>query len=427
MRALLLERLVHRFAVARAAALVTGSGSGVGVGPLRLAEIDPPGLPTAEWCRVTPLLCGICGSDLATLDGASSRYFEDLVSFPFVPGHEVVGVLQSGPDQGRRVVIEPVLSCVVRGIDPPCPSCAAGRTGACERIAFGHLRPGLQTGYCADTGGGWSDELVAHPAQLHFVPTEMSDEEAVVVEPTACAIHACLAGGVVPGEQVVVAGAGTLGLLTLAALRRYTLPSVLLSAAKYPVQRRFAEEFGADAVVSPNELGRAVRRTTGTLALASKAGAISRLAGGADVVFDCVGTASSIATSLEVVRPGGRIVLVGMPGVTRVDLAPLWQREIALIGAYAYGIEQRPEGPRSTFELALELVAEARLGRIVSAHYPLDRYEEAVRHAANAGRRGSVKVVFDLRREEPAWRRAAEVTAAAAPPTRGKKPLEKPA
>jgi threonine dehydrogenase-like Zn-dependent dehydrogenase len=98
------------------------------------------------------------------------------------------------------------------------------------------------------------------------------------------------------------------------------------------------------------------------------------------------------------VRTGGRVLLVGMPGVVRVDLAPLWQREIELRGAYAYGTEDRPEGPKSTFALALELVREARLGRLVSARYPLESYEDAVAHAAAAGRRGAVKIVFDLRK-----------------------------
>jgi NADPH:quinone reductase-like Zn-dependent oxidoreductase len=87
-----------------------------------------------------------------------------------------------------------------------------------------------------------------------------------------------------------------------------------------------------------------------------------------------------------------------MPGTVRVDLAPLWQREIELRGAYAYGTEERPDGPRSTFELAFELVREARLERLVSARYPLESYEEAVAHAAAAGRRGAVKIVFDLRK-----------------------------
>ena len=133
-----------------------------------------------DWHHVRPVLSGVCGSDLATVDGRSSRYFEDLVSFPFVPGHEVVG---PGPDDrgepGRRAVrVEPVLGCLARRSTPPCPACAAGRTGNCERVAFGHLRPGLQTGYCADTGGGWSAAgLVAHPTQLYAVPDQLADEE----------------------------------------------------------------------------------------------------------------------------------------------------------------------------------------------------------------------------------------------------------
>jgi threonine dehydrogenase-like Zn-dependent dehydrogenase len=397
-RALVLERLPHRFAAARAASSVLGSGRGVAVGPLRLVEGEPPRLPGEGWQRVRPLLAGICGSDLATLDATSSRWFEPIVSFPFVPGHEIVGVVEGGPLDGRRVVVEPVLGCEARDVRPRCPACAAGRKGECERIAFGHLRPGLQTGYCADTGGGWSEGLVAHESQLHLVAEDLADEDAVMIEPAACAIHAALAATVRPGEQVVVLGAGTLGLGVLAALRHFVLPAGLVVTAKHPVQRRLANELGADVVVEPGELARAVRRSTGSLALTTSSGGIERLTGGADVVIDCVGSAASLADALAVTRPGGRVVLAGMPGHVRVDLTPLWQREISLAGAYAYGVEERPEGPRSTFDLAAELVAAASFGRLVSARYPLSRHEEAVRHAAEAGRRGGVKVVFDLRR-----------------------------
>jgi threonine dehydrogenase-like Zn-dependent dehydrogenase len=403
---LLVERSVARFAAARAASALVGSGNGIGVGPLRLAERDPLALPGPDWHRVRPILSGICGSDLATVNGASSRYFEPIVSFPFVLGHEVVGIVDGGPFDGVRVVLEPVLGCEARSIEPRCPACSSGRKGACERIAYGHLKPGLQTGYCADTGGGWSESLVAHGSQLHPVPEELSDDAAVMVEPTACAVHAALLGAVVPGERVVVLGSGTLGLATIAALRHLTLPAELLAVAKHPVQRELAAALGADHVVKPDELERAVRRLTGSLAL-PREGSLERLTGGADVVFDCVGSSSSIASSLAVVRPGGRVVLVGMPGTVRVDLAPLWQREITLVGAYAYGCEMTPDGLRSTFDVAFELVAAARLERLVSARYPLERYEEAVRHAASAGRRGAVKVVFDLHRAKKAsWRTA---------------------
>jgi threonine dehydrogenase-like Zn-dependent dehydrogenase len=383
-KALVFERSLPRFAAARIAGMVA-PGRGAKVGPLSLDDVDPPELPAAGWVRVRPRLAGICGSDLATIDAASSRWFEPIVSFPFVPGHEVVGDVEGG----GRVVVEPVLGCAARGVDPPCPACAAGRLGNCERIAHGHLRPGLQTGYCADTGGGWGLQLVAHPTQVHAVPGDLDDEAAVMVEPAACATHAALA---VPDSAgvVVVLGAGTIGLCAIAALRRFRPPATLVAVAKHPEQQSLASDLGADVVVTPGELVRGVRRATGTLMVDG------RLAGGADAVVDCVGSAASVGDALAVTRPRGRIVLAGMPGEVSVDLTPLWQREVELRGAYAYGTEA---GGRRTFDLAFELVRSARLGRLVSATYPLDRYEEALAHAAEAGRRGAVKIAFDLRGE----------------------------
>jgi threonine dehydrogenase-like Zn-dependent dehydrogenase len=399
-KALRFERNLPRFAAATVAGRIAG-GAGAKVGPLRLRSIDPPDLPGAGWTEIKPRLAGICGSDLSTIDGLSSRYFEPIVSFPFVPGHEVVADLDAPCDgvPAGRVVLEPVLGCVTRGIDPVCDACARGDLGNCERIAFGAIEPGLQSGFCCDTGGGWSTRMVAHASQLHPVPAGWSDEAAVMVEPTACAVHGALAARVETGDLVVVLGAGALGLLTIAAVRRYAPACTVVAVAKHPVQRDLARELGADTVVAPGEVARAVRRATGTMALGD--GDIVRLTGGADVVIDCVGNDASLAQSLAVVRPRGRITMVGMPGRTQIDLTGLWQREITLAGAYAYGTETLPDGGRRrTFDLAFELVGAADLGRLVSATYPLTRFEDAIAHAADAGARGAVRIAFDLRNEK---------------------------
>lgn len=389
MKALLFERKLGRYAAAKVAGSVV-PGGGARVGPLRLADIDPHELPGPGWVRIRPRLAGICGSDLTTVDGASSRYFEPIVSFPFVPGHEVV----ADTDSGARVALEPVLGCVARNVTPVCVACARGDLGNCERIAFGDIEPGLQTGFCCDTGGGWSTFMVAHESQLHPVPDSMSDEAAVMVEPTACAVHAALAAGVTPGAVVAVQGAGTVGLTTVAALRRLTSPGTLIVGAKHTDQRRWASELGADLVVEPQELARAVRRATGSLAVGDQ------LTNGADVVVDCVGSETSLSASLAMVRPRGRVLVVGMPASVRLNLTTLWHRETQLMGAYAYGTETMGDGTRRrTFELAFQLVTEADLGRLVSAGYPLSRYRDAIEHAADAGRRGAVKIVFDMRAE----------------------------
>ena len=114
MKALRFRRNLPRYAAARLAGSLT-PGRGATVGPLELVDLDPPVEPGPDWVRVRPRLSGICGSDLATVDGRSARYFEPLVSFPFVPGHEVVGDL----DDDQRVVLEPVLGCASRNITRP--------------------------------------------------------------------------------------------------------------------------------------------------------------------------------------------------------------------------------------------------------------------------------------------------------------------
>ncbi|MEY2435101.1 MAG: hypothetical protein QOC92_4826 [Acidimicrobiaceae bacterium] len=381
MRALVFERNVAKYAAAAVAGRLV-PGKGASVGPISLQDIDEPELPGAGWVRVRPRLAGICGSDLATIDGHSSRYFEPIVSFPFVPGHEVVGDL----DNGARVVVVPILTCVVRGIDPLCSQCSGGHPNRCERIAFGHLEPGLQTGFCESTGGGWSTAFVAHESQLVPVPDALSDEEAVLIEPTACAVHAARAIVAGKPDDVVIIGAGTLGILTVAALRGIGYGGSILAAAKHPGQRDLARAFGSTQVVAPSELNRAVRSRTGAMVIGNQ------LSGGAGTVVDCVGSDDSLTQALSIVAPGGEIVLLGMPGLrTSVDLTPLWHRETSLRGCYAYTADD--------FATATQLVADAELGRLVSALYSLARYREAIDHAANAGTRGAVKIAFDLRNE----------------------------
>ena len=381
MKALVFSRKPVKYAAATAVGRVV-PGRGAAVGPLDLRDVDPPEPPADDWVRLRPRLAGICGSDLATIDGRSSRYFEPIVSFPFTPGHEVVGDL----DDGSRAVLVPVLTCATRGVDPPCQSCASGAINLCERIAYGHLEPGLQSGFCESTGGGWSTAMVAHPSQLVAVPDGLADEAAVMVEPAACAVHAARS---IDGGNVAVIGAGTLGLLVIAALRQADRVGSILATAKYARQRAFARALGADRVVEPDGLARAVRSATGSFMLGD--GSLGQLTGGISTVVDCVGSEASIAQALSVVAPGGEVVVVGMPGHTTLDLTPLWHRESRLRGCYAY--------THDDFARATELVGTADLGRLLSATYPLSRYRDAIEHAASAGPRGSVKIAFDLRNE----------------------------
>ena len=399
MLALELHRSVAKYVAARAVGeRVPGLIAGP-LAPLRLVNREEPRPPSEGWARVRTRLSGICGSDLATLSGRSSFYFSPLVSMPFVPGHEVVGELAEDCRElpaGTRVVLEPVLSCAARGLEP-CASCAAGFTGRCDRVTVGHVAPGLQTGYCADAGGGWGSTFVAHRSQLHAVPDDLSDGQAVLVEPLACAVHAVLRGRLEPGAAVFVVGAGTVGLLTLLALREFTGAGRVLVSAKHARQAELARSFGATEVVGPAEAVPALRRATRAHRLNPERGS-AFLLGGVDVAFDCVGSKASLDLALRTTRAGGRVVMTGMPEAA-TDLAPVWFRELELIGAYAAGTEVTDRGVASTFDLALGLASEAgaSLEGMVGGIYPLSRWREALDHALAAGRLGTIKVAFDPR------------------------------
>jgi threonine dehydrogenase-like Zn-dependent dehydrogenase len=369
-----------RYLAARAGAPAAG-------GSLALDEIRPPRLPGPGWLPVRPRLSGICGSDQAMLAGKASVHLASLTSGPFVPGHEVVGAIAGGPRRGERVVVQPALGCAARGIEPSCPECAEGLPALCRHTVDGAVSAGLQTGYCRDVGGGWSEGLVAHESQLHPVPDDVADEDAVFVEPLACTLHAAAAADPAPGDRVAVIGAGTIGLLAVAALRERAPGATLLCAAKHPAQEAAARRLGADHACAVGRLAAEGARVTGARRLVGHGGR-ELLIGGFDRVLDCVGSGASLQAAVALTRPRGRVVLVGMPGSLHADLAPAWLRELELRGAYGYAGD--------AFPAAIALARRLRPGRLIDRGWPLRSYRRALREAPRAARAGRPKTVFEV-------------------------------
>ena len=186
------------------------------------------------------------------------------------------------------------------------------------------------------------------------MPEGYSDEQAILIEPVACAVHTALAARVGDNDRVLVSGAGSVGLFTTLALRNLTSAGEIIVVAKHDHQRELALELGATEVVAPAEVLRRVRRTTGAFQVKPEFGS-PYLLGGVDVAVDAVGSKQSLETALHATRAGGRVVLSGMPA--GADLSAAWFRELEVVGSYASAQrEQRAEG-RSAFDLATELVA----------------------------------------------------------------------
>lgn len=364
---------------------------------LALRQLAPPPLPGPRWVRLRPIVSGVCASDLALLTGRSSPALSPFVSFPAVLGHEVVArVAEVGAEvralgPGDRVVVDPFISCEVRGLEP-CEPCRRGDVRLCTRTAEGSLAPGMLIGYCRDLPGGWSEEMVAHESQLYQVPEALPDEVAVLVEPLAVALHAVLLSPPAAGGRVLVLGAGTIGLCTVAALRAVEPTCRIVAVARHPFQRDAARRLGAEPVDSGQDAGDAAVAAAGARRHRPVWGP-AVYAGGFDRVYDCAGTERSMDDSLRVAGPGAHVVLVGCTAGARLDLSFVWARELRVLGSYGYGPEPAAGG-RHTFVLALDLLARGTPDGLVTHRFPLDRWREALGVSLRRAGHHAIKVVF---------------------------------
>ncbi len=379
-----------------------------GVPPFSLVEMPEPKLPTQQWVRIAPRLSGICGSDLATICAKGSPYLAPVTSMPFVMGHEVVGrITEVGSEVttlrvGQRVVIHPALGCKARGIEPLCNPCRDRRDALCRNVTRGDISKGIQIGYCHDTGGAFSQSLVAHYSQVYPVPDDIDDRAAVLIEPFACALHGALRVSLRDTDTAFVLGCGSIGLLTIAALRAAGCRARIVAAAKYDHQRRHALALGADVLL---EAGGSVRQRYAEWAKVLDAEVLDpelgkpTVLGGADAVFDCVASSQSIDDGLRFTKSAGMFVLVGMPGIPRgVDWTPMWFKEVTVHAAYAYGPERCVDGEKETFLLAIDLMRSwgSRLRALVGPPHELRDYRAAIASALNTGQSGVVKTVFAI-------------------------------
>lgn len=296
-----------------------------------LVEHGPAPTPGAAQALVRSLLIGVRGSDLHAVAG-----HHPFVPLPYRPGHEVVGVIEQiggdradapsagaatgvGPGRvrvGDRVVVEPTLYC------GHCKQCLRGVVNLCENLDFFG---------CGHPQGGMADLFTIRADRLHVVPAELSAEQASLIEPLSTPVHAVrLAAGSRPGEvadltgkTVVVLGAGTIGLLVLAAVKwanaaRTVVTDVL--AAK----RDRALRLGADAVVDAAAPDTVVQVR-------------DALGESADIVFDCVAIQSTVDQAIGMAVKGGTVVVVGVPeGPVTVPLPILQDLQVTLRGSATY-------------------------------------------------------------------------------------------
>jgi 2-desacetyl-2-hydroxyethyl bacteriochlorophyllide A dehydrogenase len=329
-------------------------------GLVRLESVRTPS-PDAGEALVRTVVSGVCGSDMHALHGR-----HPFIALPYAPGHEVVGLLESVPPGsgmmvGQRVVVEPTLVC------GECKQCRSGRENLCERLRFFG---------CVHDQGGMADYFTIAATRLHAVPESFSDEQAALIEPLSTPVHAVRLAGYpdrdLTGKTVAVLGAGTIGLLALAAAKHRGARRVVVTDLLESKRDR-ALRLGADAVVDAGrpDVAEEVRLQLGE---------------SADVVLDCVAIESTLSQAIEMALKGGTVVVVGVPtGAVSIPLAIVQDQQIRIQGSATY----LPED----FRDAIEILGSGQLDatQVVTATYSLDRTPDAF-EAARQGEQVKVLV-----------------------------------
>lgn len=373
---------------------------------LQLKDVERPHLPNENWIEVKVKYGGICGSDLNLISLKDSPSTSPFVSFPFTIGHEMVGTISKVGSNvedisvGERVVIDPILSCESRGITPLCSECADGNYNLCKHMNKGSISAGLLTGTCRDTGGSWGSHVVAHHSQVIKLPDAVDDENGVLVEPFSCALHTIFKNPPRPTDTVLIIGSGVIGICVIAAIRALDIPCKIAVLVKYPFQAELAKSFGADHVFYLTRDKEYVYE----LAKSFDASVIQPVFGepivhgGADIIYECVGNQKSLHDALRFSRKGGKVVLLGLASfIENLDMTMLWLNELEIKGSFAYGMDTYNGEKKRTLQIAVDLIEKRKvnLAPLISHHFPLEDYREAIATASNKKKQHTMKVVFE--------------------------------
>ena len=388
--------------VSRAASLYAGS-------PVRLRRLPEPELPGPGWLRLRPLHVGVCGSDVhqVCLDAASDNPLSGLISFPHVLGHEIVARALTPADglpAGAVVAVDPWLTCEVRGVEPACRSCATGNPPLCEHVtdlAPGGQGRGMHLGNVPGLPGGFSTSMIAHVSQCHPLPDGLAREACVLADPLAVGCHAVRRSGFEGGVAVVL-GAGTIGLCTAAVLRRRFPDAQVLVTAAWPHTQEAVRELGAvPCPAHPAAAVESVRSLTGGSMVRPWRGHAWLSGGGADLVVDTIGAASTVETALRVIRPRGRIVSVGVNRPARTENTLAYYKEVDLLGSNGYGWTDCDGRRVHELDEALAMLAEGCVPqeRMLTHRFPLSRWRRAFWTAARPRQTGAIKVTIDVEEE----------------------------
>jgi L-iditol 2-dehydrogenase len=301
---------------------------------------------------------GICGSDLHWFDDAGIG--DARLESPLILGHEMAGFAETGKYAGQMVAIDPSVPCGV------CDFCKEGNPNLCPTQRFaGH----------AQEDGGMREYMVWPEECLYPLPQGFSCADGVMLEPLGVAMYALDLSGIKPGDSVGVFGCGPIGLLIIQ-LARLAGAGQIIATDILPHRIQAAQQYGADQVFLANQMQEVhiIRQVIPPMGL--------------DVAIEVAGDNDAVETALEMVKPGGKVTLVGIPSDNRtsVNAATVRRKGLAL---------QWVRRMKHTYPRAIQLVSSGKIDvrSIVSHHVPL---EEAAKAFEIAQKREGLKIILSI-------------------------------
>ena len=398
MKALYFDADPKKIALIKVVSLLWKKASLSRLSPLRYAEVEEPEIPGPNWVKLKNRMCGLCGSDvhfmLVDIDPKVAPAAVPPVPRKFL-GHEVVSeVLEAGPgasefSPGDRVVLRiDWPSCFQRESRPMCSQCGRGNYLLCEN-------PGWE-GLPKNPGGGFSPCMVAHKAQIIKIENQMPDEQAILIEPSACAARAVLKRPPGNSDKVLVIGGGTIGLCVINVLKAIHPDVEVYALCRYPHQREFALRLGASGIIRDVDTYQSVAEITGGRYLSGPFGN-KMIIGGFDRIYDSVGNDRSIRDALRWTRSEGSVVILGLNLAPRkLDYSPVWFQEVELLGINSHGRETFRGRETNSFDVALTLYREGRLhlSDFVTHVFPAGEYPKALETFLGKGTSKAIKVAL---------------------------------
>ncbi len=327
-----------------------------GIRRVELGEVVSPVLEKGTDVLLRVVSVGLCGSDIHYF--REGRIGDQLVEYPFVVGHECAGVVESvgslvrNLKPGDRVAVDPAVVCGT------CDQCRQGRTNTCRHLLF--------LGAPGQLSGCLTERIVVPGWNCHLLEEGMSFEEGVLVEPLSIALHSFrLLNGFRP-ESMCVLGSGPIGLSVILAAKAYGVPRIY---ATDKVEERLQAARRAGAMWSGNPASEDI---------------IAELARyepeQLDAVFECSGDPAAFDQAVELLRPGGKLMLLGIPAPNRVsfDIHKIRRKEISI-----HNVRRQ----RRCFEEAISLIGtkKAEIKFLATHAFPLEQVGEAFELAAAYG------------------------------------------